>query len=152
MEKGGRREELLKTSRKTRKTWELQTKQKVVNHSCGLSITLYLLHLIHNLHLAQYFEFHLQLLFSFSLVLNSQRCNLREPKASEALKTCNSVSGMSNPCCVGWSRLAWMCLNFVCMVKTSPSPSLGCFMQSLIKHYDKVLCRYEVLLKCRVIH
>lgn len=82
----------------------------------------------------------------------SHNCNLREPKTSESLNTCDSGSTISNPCCVGWSKLAWMRLHFVCLVKTSPSLSVGCCLQSLMKHYDKALCKYEVLLKCRVIH
>ena len=53
-----------------------------------------------------YLQYRLKLLSNFDLGLCSHSCNLREPKTSEPLKTCNFGSGISNPCCVGWSKLA----------------------------------------------
>ena len=52
----------------------------------SLSVMMYLLHVIQDLHVAWISECHL-MLFNFSLELCHQSCNLREPETSEALKT-----------------------------------------------------------------
>lgn len=62
----------------------LQVRKKAANASHGVYATHY-----KNSHLAQILDYHLKLQFNFNLGLSRQSCHLREPKASEALKTSN---------------------------------------------------------------